>query len=171
MGELILNPLNWYALRVRPRSERAIAGSLLRDGIEEFLPLVRSRRLWSDRIKHLDLPLFPGYVFCRLDLTKPGRRLVSLPGVLGFVGFDGGPAVIPEEQLASIRRMLDSDRRITPLGLLRVGKPVRIVDGPLAGLVGTLERIRDRDHFVVSLPLLQRSVAVTLEGECISPYV
>jgi transcription antitermination factor NusG len=163
------NSPRWYALRVRPRFEKAAAEIMRRLGVEEFLPLYSSRRRWSDRIQRVDLPLFPGYVFCRLDLAAPGPRVVAQPGVVGFVVFDGGPAEIPEEQLDAVRKLLDSQRRLMPLALLKVGQQVRVVDGPLAGLTGTLTQIRGRRHVVVNLPLLQRSVAAHLDGDSLLP--
>jgi transcription antitermination factor NusG len=162
------NP-RWYALRVAPNAEKAVAQSLRLRGVQEFLPLYTSRRRWSDRTKTLDLPLFPGYVFLRADLDR-APRLVTLPGVRGFVGFTRSPEPIPDAEIDAVQRILDSQRRLQPMKLLREGQRVHIHQGPLAGLSGLLLRIKNADHIVVSLELLQRSVAVTLDGDSVLPY-
>lgn len=163
------NPPNWYALRVRPNAEKAAAESLRLAGLEEFLPLARTRRHWSDRVKLLDIPLFPGYLFCRVSLDIP-YRIVDTPGVIGFVGFHGTPEPIPVEEIDAVKRMLDARRRLRCMALLREGQRVEVRDGPLAGLQGVLARIKNENHLVVHLHLLQRSVAVELEGDAVTPY-
>lgn len=159
----------WYALRVAPKAEKAVAHALRLRGVREFLPLYSSRRRWSDRTKTLDLPLFPGYVFLHADLDR-APRIVTLPGVQGFVGFSRSPAPIPDAEIEAVQRILDSQRRLQPMKLLREGQRVYIHHGPLAGLSGLLLRIKNADHIVVSLELLQRSVAVTLDGDAVLPY-
>jgi transcription antitermination factor NusG len=157
---------SWFALRVKPNAEKAAAAFLRRAGVEEYLPLVRDRRRWSDRWREIDAPLFPGYVFCRMPQDN-GIRVVRTPGVLGFVGFGGDPAPIPENEIEAVRRMLASGRKLWTLMLQREGQRVRIRSGPLEGLEGVLLKIKDDEHVVVGLELLQRSVAVTLEGDTV----
>lgn len=156
-------------MRVRPNTEKAAAESLRLAGLEEFLPLARTRRQWSDRIKSLDIPLFPGYLFCRTSLDIP-YRIVETPGVVGFVGFHGRPEPIPVSEIEAVKRLLDANRRLRAMALLRAGQPIEVRDGPLAGLRGVLARIKNENHLIVNLHLLQRSVAVTLEGDAVIPY-
>ena len=171
MSEITLenNAISWYALRVRPKAEWSIAASLRLAGLEEFLPLVRRGRQWSDRWKESEQPLFPGYVFCRMSLENP-YRVVRTPGIAGFVGFQGVPAPIPEEEIDAVKRMLDSERRLRPTALLREGQRVKVRSGPLSGLEGLLKRIKNERLLVVNLNLLQRSVAVELDGDAVVPY-
>src|SRR5690242_13836411 len=99
------NSPHWYAIRVRPRWEKIVAAGLHDKQYEEFLPLYSSQSKWSDRVKEIDRPLFPGYVFCRSDIS--GRpRFITTPGVIGLVTFGGVPAVISEEEIETIRTML-----------------------------------------------------------------
>lgn len=159
---------SWFALRVKPHAERSLFGVLRSNGVETMLPLYADRRRWSDRVKTTDRPLFPGYLFCRLDSSTP-LKLVTLPGAIGFVGFGTGPAPIPANEILSLERILDSGRRLRPLALLHQGERIRVVTGPLAGLAGRVLRIKDEHCLVVSVEILQRSVAVTLDGDAVMP--
>src|ERR1035438_2563821 len=84
----------WYALHVRSRYEKTVSTVLRHKGFTEFLPIYRSRRHWSKRIAEIDLPLFPGYVFCRLDRAERSVPIMTTPGVIAFVGFAGTPVPI-----------------------------------------------------------------------------
>lgn len=159
---------DWFALRVKPHAERSLYATLRSNGVDALLPLYPDRRQWSDRIKTLNLPLFPGYVFCRLQSSFP-LKLVTLPGVIGFVQFGDGPAPIPDREIQNLLRILDSGRRLRPLALIHQGQVVRVVSGPLTGLTGPVLRIKDDHCLVVSVEILQRSVAVTLDGDSVMP--
>jgi transcription antitermination factor NusG len=136
--------------------------------MESFLPLYRSRRRWSDRTRVLDLPLFPGYVFCRFhpELLLP---VVTTPGVVQIVGSGKQPHPIADEEIAAIQRMLHSGSEIEPWPYLKAGQKVRILDGPLFGVEGLLVEVKNRRRLVVSVHLLQRSVAVEVDRDCIGP--
>lgn len=151
--------LEWFALRVRPRTERVVAEALGGKGYEEFLPLHTERRQWSDRIKSVEVPLFPGYVFCRFDVQHR-LPILTIPGVMNVVSIAKIPQPIADEEIASLRVMVTSGLEVQPWPYLHIDKPVRIVGGPLTGAVGTLLSVKSRDRLVVSLPLLMRSVAV-----------
>jgi len=160
--------LPWFALKVRPRHEKTTAWALHNKGFEEFLPLYRSRRRWSDRIKELDIPLFPGYVFCRLD---PEDRLPALTtaGVVALVGIGKTPSPVEEAEIVALQAVVRSGLRAEPWPFLRIGQAVRIELGPLAGLEGILAEIRNRHRLVVSVTLLQRAVAVEIDRAWIRP--
>ena len=85
----------WYAVRVRPNYEKPVAAALRGKGFQEFLPLIRSKRQWSDRVKIMDLPLFPGYLFCRLNLEER-LPLLTTPGFLYLVGVGKNPEPVDE---------------------------------------------------------------------------
>jgi len=158
----------WFALRVRSRCEKLVAALLHHKGLEEFLPLYRSRRQWSDRVQSVELPLFPGYVFCRLD---PLYRLPVLitPGVLHFVGVGRIPAPVEDEEIVAIRSAVQSGLQTEPWPFLDVGQRVRLEDGPLTGLEGILIEVRKQHRIVVSVTLLRRSVAVEIERQWVRP--
>jgi transcription antitermination factor NusG len=159
--------LLWYALTVKPNHERAAAQALECKGLETFLPLYRSRRRWSDRFKELDLPLFAGYVFCRFQGTDRGR-ILSTPGINSVVGFGNRPAAVAEREIEAVRAMVASGLPVGPWPFLKVGEKVRIEAGPLAGVEGILSQVKDRWRVVVSVELLQRSVAAEVDREVIS---
>jgi transcription antitermination factor NusG len=158
----------WFAVQTKSRHEKVAAWALHNKGYEEFLPLYRSRRRWSDRVKELDIPLFSGYVFCRFD---PEERLPVLtsPGVLSIVGMGKTPAPVTEAEIAALQVVVESGLKAEPWPFLKVGQAVRIDWGPLAGLEGILTGLKNRQRLVVSVTLLQRSVAVEIDGAWVSP--
>jgi transcription termination/antitermination protein NusG len=158
----------WYALRVRPNYEKPVAAALRGKGFQEFLPLIRSKRQWSDRVKIMDLPLFPGYLFCRLNLDER-LPLLTTPGFLYLVGVGKNPEPVDEAEIAGIQAVLRSGLTITPWPNLVVGQKVRLKHGPLRGLEGVLTRIANRHRIYVSVTLLQRSISVEVDPEWVQP--
>jgi transcription antitermination factor NusG len=162
------SPEPWVALIVRPRAERTVQEALTNLGLETFVPWHGVRRRWSDRIRILRQNLFPGYVFCRSTFSE--RRLVmNQGGVCGVVAFDSRPALIPDDEISSLRRAVESRLPLGPWPFLSVGQRVRIDKGLLAGLEGTLARDATAWRVVVSIQVLQRSVAVQVDRDMISP--
>ncbi|HXG34376.1 MAG TPA: UpxY family transcription antiterminator [Bryobacteraceae bacterium] len=158
----------WFAVTVKPQHEKVAACALRQKGLEEFLPLYRARRQWSDRVKTLELPLFPGYVFCRFPALRKSVVLAT-PGVRRIVGFGGVPTPLEDAEIESIRAMITSGFGVGPWPYLRTGQRVRIEAGPLRGLEGLLVSLKDCWRVVVSLHLLQRSVAVEVERDMVRP--
>jgi transcription antitermination factor NusG len=158
----------WFALRVKSRSEKLVATMAHNKGFQEFLPLHQCRRRWSDRFKSVELPLFPGYVFCRLN---PERRLpiLIIPGVLHFVGLGRVPVPIDDAEIAAIEKAVRSGLDVQPWPFLNVGQRVRVEFGPLAGVEGILVELRKQRRIVVSVSLLQRSVGVEIEADWVKP--
>ena len=158
----------WFALRVKSNSEKVVATIARNKGFEEFLPLYQSRHKWSDRYKSVELPLFPGYVFCRIN---PNVRLplLTIPGALHFIGIGKAPLPIDDWEIAAIQRAVGSGLRLEPWAYLEVGQLVRLDLGPLAGLEGILIETRKQYRVVVSVSLLQRSVAVEIERNWVTP--
>jgi transcription antitermination factor NusG len=154
---------NWYAVRVRPNLEKSVCDFLQTKGLEAFLPTYQEPRNWSDRVKILNLPLFPGYLFCR---TNDDRRLpiLTTPGVRDIVGFGKTPAPIPEFEIDAVRRFIHCDLKVKPWPFLRIGQKVTIQKGPLSGIEGILQEFKGGCRVVVSISLLQRSIAAELDG-------
>lgn len=154
----------WHAIRVRPRWEKIVADALQGKEYEPFLPLYRKRSQWSDRTKEIDLPLFPGYVFCRGNFA--GRpRIVTTPGVIGILNFAGIPAVISDSEIEAIKAINSSGIRAEPWPYLREGQRVRIRSGVLAGMEGILIRTKSDCRLVLSVEALYRSIAVEVSRE------
>ena len=153
----------WYAVNVRPNHEYAIAIALHNKGYEVFLPSYRCRSEWSDRIKEVSRPLFPGYVFCRFDLDTRTALIITTPGVIRIVGFGSKPVPIEESEIAAVRKILESGYEAKPSLHFQPDSRVRITSGVLAGTEGVLIQVKNRNQFVVSISLLQRSVAVHID--------
>lgn len=158
----------WYAAYTCPQHEKRVAAELGMREVEHFLPLYSSVRRWKDRRVTLDLPLFPGYVFVRLAL-RDRLRVVQIPSVVRLVGFSGLPTALPDEEMEILRSGLCQSLRAEPHPFLTVGRRVRIAGGPFAGLEGVLKRKRNNVRVVVSLSVIQRSVAVDVDVADVAP--
>jgi transcription antitermination factor NusG len=161
----------WYALTVKHQHERRVEGVLRAAGVDTFLPLYRARRQWSDRVKDLDAPLFPGYIFGRF-LLRERAGIVKTPGVSRIVGFAGLPAPVTEQEIEDVRTALASRLPLGPWPHpLKPGGRVRIERGPLRGVEGTLLREGSGFRLVLGVELLQRSLAVEVDPEMIGPVL
>ncbi|SRR5579883_49402 len=158
----------WYAVRVRSNFERTVSAVLEQKGVEQFLPTYRSRRVWADRIKSLDLPLFPGYVFCRIPLNQK-NRVVTTDGVVDFIGAGRRPIPISDTEIEAIRTVVQTQVAAGPWPFLKIGQTVRIRRGPLAGLEGILIKVKNSYRLVVSVTLLERSVAAEIDAAYVAP--
>jgi len=158
----------WFALTVKPRHEKAATAYLGRKGLEAYLPLYKARRRWSDRFREVEMCLFPGYVFCRFHFANR-LDVLNVPSVHSVVGFGDRETPVSEQEIDSIRTILASGAPVLPWNFVKVGERVRIVDGSLCGIEGVLVRERDAWRVVVSVDLLQRSVAVEIDRELIRP--
>ena len=154
----------WYAVRVRSRFEFVTSAVLEERGYETFLPSYRS----TDRMKEVEIPLFPGYLFCRFDAADPYRVLNS-PGVVNVISVGPRPLPVDEQEVASIQKVCRSGRDTQPWPFLQVGRRVRVECGPLAGTEGIVLEVKSVCRIVVSLTLLQRSVSAEIEREWIRP--
>ncbi len=159
----------WYAVRVRPKCEKVSATLLRMKGLQEFLPLYRTRRCWSDRLKQLDVPLFSGYLFCRLNIASQMLSVLTTPGVVGLVSLGDKPVPIPEREVELVRAVISSGLPAMPWPTLCAGSTVLIEYGPLAGVEGVVLDAGKHSRLVISVPLLQRSVAVEIMREWIRP--
>ena len=158
----------WYALHVASRYEKPVAGGLEMRGYSTFLPLFRSRRKWSDRFHDIDLPLFPGYVFARLDVNRRLPALV-IPGVVRIVGLGKIPVPVDEKEIAAVEAIVESGLLTRPFPFLNVAQPVTIEEGPLRNVTGIVTAIDGAGQLIVSISLLQRSLAVALPRHWIRP--
>src|SRR4029077_14794699 len=116
-----MNGYPWFALQTKSRCEHVVATQLRGKGYESFLPLYKSRRHWSDRVKELELPLFPGYLFCRFD---PSQRLpiLTTPGVIQIVGIGKTPIPIDDNEIAAIQIAMESRLAREPWPFLKIGQ-------------------------------------------------
>jgi len=158
----------WFALRVRSSYEKTVAALLNGKGYQWLLPLYKCRRRWSDRIKEVELPLFPGYLFCRFDMQKR-LPILTTPGILLIVGIGKRPLPIDPTELAAIQTLVKSELPSQPWPFLQIGDRVGINYGALCGLEGILLDFKGHHRLVLSVTLLQRSVAVEIDGAWVRP--
>jgi transcription antitermination factor NusG len=161
----------WFAVQVRAKHELGVAEFLHGRGYRPFLPTCRSRKIWSDRIKVVHAPLFPGYLFCRVNI-QDRLPVLSAPGVIRIVGYNRSPVPVDEAEINAIQAIVNSGLPNEPWPFVRVGDPVQIKSGPLQGLRGILLAVKGAQRLVVSVSLLQRSVAVEIDSayvESLSP--
>jgi transcription antitermination factor NusG len=158
----------WYALHVRARFEKVVSRNLRGKGYTEFLPLYRRTSRWSDRTKEIELPLFPGYVFCKFNPTHR-MPILTIPGVNSIVGIGKSLMPVEEQELSNIRTVLESDLYCEPWPFFQAGQAVRVLYGPLAGTEGVVTLVKNSYRLVISVNLLQRSVAVEIDRDCLKP--
>ena len=161
-------PLHWYAVQVRHQHERAVAHALSHNDFETFVPLYRSRRQWSDRVKVLELPLFPTYVFARFREVQR-VQVLRTPGVRSIVAFNHRLAPVRDEEIQSLQVMVRSGVPVEPWPILREGQRVRVERGPLQGVEGILLRFKNSWRVVVGVEILQRAVAAEVDRDVVRP--
>jgi transcriptional antiterminator NusG len=159
---------DWFAITVRHQHERSTERALRMRGWETLVPLYRTRRQWSDRVREIELPLFSGYVLCRFPLAER-LRVMDTPGVAGIVEFGGCPAPLAEREMEEIRAVLRTRLPLSPWPYLKAGDRVRLERGPLRGIEGRLIRVKDSLRLVVGVELLQRSIAVEVDPDMVAP--
>lgn len=162
--------LRWYAAYTNANHEKRVAEQLEVRSVEHFLPSYASVRRWKDRRVTLQLPLFPGYVFVRIALRNR-LQILQIPSVARLVGFGTTPAPLPQEEIDALRAGLEDGMKAQPHPYLSVGRRVRVKQGPLAGLEGILLRWKGNWRVVLSLDLIQRSVAVDVGASELEPVL
>jgi transcription antitermination factor NusG len=153
----------WFALYTRHQHEKSVAQLLERKGVEVFLPLYKALHRWKDRVKELSLPLFPNYVFVLGGDERRGAILAT-PGVYDFVRQGGWPAPIPSQEIEAVRTAVARGLHVEPHPFLNTGDRVRVKSGPLEGVEGILVRKKGLYRLVLSVEMLERSIAVEAEA-------
>jgi transcription antitermination factor NusG len=153
---------HWFTVYTCANHEKAVAKCLDARRVEHFLPTYTSVARWKDRRVKLELPLFPGYMFVRLE-TGERLRVMEVPGVVRLVGFNGQPYPVPDAEIESLRTGIQNALRFVPHPYLNVGSRVRVKHGPLEGIEGILLRRKNVHRIVVSLHVIARSAAVEID--------
>jgi transcription antitermination factor NusG len=161
---------SWFAVQTRSRFEKKVARQLQEKEIEVFLPLVTERHQWSDRKATVHSPLFPHYLFVRIPECMDTRvSVLRTVGVEGFVGGRGAGAAIPDAEIESIMTVLSNGTPFIPYPFLNVGSRVRIRGGSLDGVEGILVAKQEDLSLLVSVEIIQRSLAIRVTGYQIEP--
>jgi transcriptional antiterminator NusG len=159
----------WYAIWTRSRHEQVVREQLERKGLEAFLPTITRWSRWKDRKKQVDWPLFPGYCFVRFNGTER-LPVLKCTGVVSIVSFDGDIVPIPEHEIESIRRLVESDLQFDPCPLIREGMTVEVTHGPLKGVVGRLVRKGSHARLVFWVALIGLAVRVEVDGSDVKAF-
>lgn len=160
----------WFAVHTRSRFEKKVLSQLQDKGIESFLPLFSAKHKWSDRQRMVHEPLFPGYVFVRIAAMQEARvTVLRTIGVTNFVGVRGVGTPIPPAEIQAIQTLLERGVPLQLYQYLNIGQRVRIRGGCLDGIEGILTAINSHESLVVSVQLIQRSVALRIRGYLIEP--
>lgn len=159
--------LQWYALAVKPRHDKAVARSLEAKGFQAFVPLYKKRNQYAVRYKDSDLPLFPGYIFCRFDALFR-LPIITTPGIIQILGNGNSPIAVSETEITSLQRAIKAQVPLQPYPFLQIGQRVRIEEGVLSGVVGVIVKLKQNVRLVLSITLLQRSVLLEVNQDQVS---
>ena len=157
--------LQWIAIRSKPRSEKIVSNELNKKGIESFLPLIKKRQQWSDRKKWVEFPLFPSYLFARIEL-KDSLYIMNTHGVNTIVKFGDKVITVEDKVVNSIKLALEGGYELHPMKYFTIGDQVEVIDGPMKGVVGIVEnKLKNENRLVIKIEALQQAVAVHINSE------
>ena len=153
----------WYAVYTRPRHEKKVFEALQEMGWETFLPMVTRIRVWKDRKKKVEMPLFSSYLFARFDY-KYRFDLLHISGVVKVVNFKGVPAVVPEWQIDALKKMIENPEKMQLEHYMRAGEQVEVTDGVFKGMRGAIKVIKGSTRLLVTIEGIQQTVSVELDS-------
>jgi transcription antitermination factor NusG len=160
----------WYAIWTRSRHEKIVRDQLEKKGdVDVFLPTIGKWSRWKDRKKKIDWPLFPGYVFARF-VADERIGVLKVDGVVQIISNNGMLSPIPEEEIESIRTLVESELAYDPVPLIKEGDMVRVAHGPLKGVVGRLIRKGAHARLILSVDLIGQAVSVEVDAADVKPY-
>jgi transcription antitermination factor NusG len=154
----------WFALAVKPRFDKAVARALETKGFQTFLPLYKKQHKYKARSKEFELPLFPGYVFCRFNVLTRLPILIT-PGVTQILGAGNTPIALSETEIASLQTAIQANIPLQPFPFVQVGQKVRVSQGVLTGVEGIVMGFKQHLRLVISITLLRRSVLLEIDRD------
>jgi transcription antitermination factor NusG len=159
----------WYAIYTRPRWEKKLAERLEEKGIEHYLPMVKTLKLWSDRKKWVQEPLFKSYIFVHTS-REEYLPAIQTPGAVKYISFEGKPVSIPDVQIEAIRTFIDSgEELLTDSPEMKIGDRVKVIRGPLKGLEGTLVEFHQKHRVRIMIEGIQQSLHIKVPQSFLSP--
>lgn len=152
----------WYAIYTFPRAEKQVYQRLLEEGVETFLPLQKTYRMWSDRKKLVEKPLLPSYLFVKTRI-KAFHHVYKIQGVVKFISFEGKPVSIPKNQIDNLRLLVNSDAEIEVSSVnFAQGDNVEVISGSLIGLKGELIKIGNKNRVVIRIDRLDQNLVLKI---------
>ncbi len=156
------NESRWYAAYTKSRTEKKALTRLTEAGFEAYLPIKRTRRQWSDRLKWVEEPLISSYIFLRVN-EKEYYNAINTPGLVCYVTFEGKAAPIPDRQIETLKMLLDegaemevSNERFDP------GQKIIVTSGTLVGMQGEMVEYRGKKKVLVRLGSTGTNILVTI---------
>ncbi len=161
---------HWHAVYLKSRHEFKVEKKFIEKGIDTFLPVIERLRNWKDRKKIVTFPLFSGYIFVNIpDDYDSMLSVLKTAGVVRFLTLEGKPASIPEEQITSLKKLIENNEQIDPHPYITEGQRIRITAGPLAGVEGILMEKRKQNLLILSVDLLKQGASVKIDAFDIEP--
>ena len=154
---------NWYAVYTKPHFERKIFQALDRSNFHVFLPLIKEKRVWSDRIKTVKVPLLPNYLFVKIHEHET-KSIFDFPGVVRYVSSEGKPSVIKEKDIEYLEKIVNNGFKARNTCILDVGEEVRITRGPLVGCEGRLLKKLGKTRIVLQISAIPRAISVEVQA-------
>lgn len=163
------NQIHWYLLYTNPRAEKKVAAELQQKGHEVFLPLQKTLKVWSDRKKWVDEPLFKSYLFINTVLESNYYDILNVRGVVKFVNFNSKPIVVNEKEIELVKLMLGVIKEIEVINKINLitGIEVEIISGPLIGEKGKLIQKSGINKVRIELPTIQQNLIITISMDCL----
>ena len=158
----------WYVIYTYPRHEKSVADQLAQRSVETFLPTFTQVSHWKDRRVKLELPLFPGYVFTRICVNEK-LAVISVPSVIRLLAFKGVPVPVSDSEIDAVRSCVGRGGVLVPHRFVAVGERVRVREGPFEGMEGIVVRHSNSCKLVVTIALIQQSVALEIEADLLEP--
>jgi transcription antitermination factor NusG len=159
------NKRSWYAVYVRSRHEKSVYSALLDKGIDASLPMMTVVRKWSDRKKKMQIPLFRGYVFVKIDVNIDNLNVLQTAGVVKFIGIRNKPSRIPDEQIHWMHMLVAESDTVRAEKEIPVGQRVRVMIGPFKGIKGVVRRVGSRSRLVVLIESIMQAISIDIKPE------
>lgn len=162
---MIENIYKWYVLKVQSRHEKAVSERLSQK-YEVYIPLYKKKSQWSDRVKIIDTPLFPGYIFIKTDISEK-YYILEEKGVISFVEFGRSPAIIHENEITAIRIMLENPQsiKIDDTYSFNEGQKVKVIKGVFSGVTGKIKMLKNKLRIFVLIEQLGKTVSVEVDKD------
>jgi transcription antitermination factor NusG len=159
------NKRSWYAVYVRSRHEKSVYSALLDKGIDASLPMMTVVRKWSDRKKKMQIPLFRGYVFVKIDVNIDNLNVLQTAGVVKFIGIRNKPSRIPDEQIHWMHMLVAESAIVRAEKEIPTGQRVRVMMGPFKGIKGVVRRVGSRSRLVVLIESIMQAISIDIKPE------
>ena len=159
------NKRSWYVIYVRSRHEKSVYSALLDKGIDASLPMMTVVRKWSDRKKKMQIPLFRGYVFVKIDVNIDNLNVLQTAGVVKFIGIRNKPSRIPDEQIHWMHMLVAESAIVRAEKEIPVGQRVRVMIGPFKGIKGVVRRVGSRSRLVVLIESIMQAISIDIKPE------